>query len=173
MINVKIMLTAEERIELYEKALAKGQPIYLHAAGSSMKPLFPKKCILRIESKDNYQINDIAAIKFNGQILAHRIVAQTKDHVITRGYNRLQNDTPTKIKQIIGVATAVRTGKKEIGLIRIYGCYMVISLLHFVDSIFERFQKAPSAISRWMIKTVFRITIIIEYAIFKILYKTF
>lgn len=85
----------------------------LKAAGFSMLPVIWPGDVLTVcfQSHDELQPGQIVLFRRNGRLTAHRIVAASPDHLVTRGDCHPSCDPPVQRDEVVGqIAAACRNG---------------------------------------------------------------
>jgi hypothetical protein len=105
----------QEKISLVALVLRSGGGVRLRVFGTSMLPSLWPGDVVTVESgaPDKFVLGDIALALGNNQFRAHRLLATTGVHWITRGDAMPQNDPPVELHDLLGrVVSVERNGRR-------------------------------------------------------------
>ena len=107
-----------ERTELAAEILTRFGSIRIRVQGSSMLPsIRPGDEIeLRQASSHEIEIGDVVAYRRDDRIFVHRVIEKNCQELVTRGDTLPQPDAPVSKSELLGVASVVRRGSRDVSL---------------------------------------------------------
>jgi signal peptidase I len=86
--------------------------VRLRVSGTSMTPAVRPGDVLAVEKASFSQVDtgEIVVFARDGRLVAHRLVAKTECHLITRGDRTRRNDSPVSVAEFVGRVTDVERG---------------------------------------------------------------
>jgi hypothetical protein len=90
-----------------KEALARGERFRWSLRGNSMRPTLPTSCrIDLVSAPSRLRLGDLIVFAYRDELVAHRIVHQSKGKWITQGDGRLGPDQPLDASQVLALVVA-------------------------------------------------------------------
>lgn len=81
--------------------------LWINVEGISMRPILKSGNRVEIHKKEKYEIGDVVVFRDGDNMIVHRIIKYTADHIITKGDNVCYSDLPVSPSDILGKVISI------------------------------------------------------------------